>query len=318
MLVVLFAEGDAVDVQQVVGVAERGAVLGGLGVLGGAGAPVDTFGEVALPVLDPRRGELQLDAALEAITAAERSSAVEASPVPGECLGVVPEALADDALLAHQPRPRKCVLMQATGAPVRFLRLLVARRQLADVAEGLGDARNLVRRQLEVVGGGERTLVELGRDDVRRPALGQLSDGNGVAPGLLVVLGLEEVERELRCELDRSRTGAPLEHRGQAAVDLASATEREPLVGNRPEEVVPEPQRVRSLPGHELAEPAPAVEVADVLELVRKHVRQQVELELGAEHGRVPQQEAIARLERVDPRRDQGLDGLRQARDAAA
>ena len=88
-------------------------------------------------------------------------------------------------------------------------------------------------------------------------------------------------------------------------MDLASATEREALVGDRPEEVVPEAQRVRSLPGHELAEPAPAVEVADVLELVREDVSQQVELELGAEHGRVPQQEAIARLQGVDPRRDQ-------------
>ena len=154
---------------------------------------------------------------------------------------------------------RERVRIQAPSASVRDLGILVARRQLADVAEGLSDARNLGPRQLEVVGRGERALVELGRDDVRRPALGQLADGNGVAPGLLVVLRLQEVERELRCKLDRSRTGAPLEHRGQAAVDLAAATEREPLVGNRPEEVVPKAQRVRSLPGHELAEPAPAV-----------------------------------------------------------
>ena len=80
---------------------------------------------------------------------------------------------------------------------------------------------------------------------------------------------------------------------------------------------MPEAQHVRSLPGHELAEAAPAVEVADVLELVREHVGQQVELEAGAEHGCVAEQEAIARLERVDPRRDQRLDGLRQRRGAA-
>ena len=169
-----------------------------------------------------------------------------------------------------------------------------------------------------MVGRRERALEELGRDDVRRPALRQLADGHGVAPRLLVILRLQEVERELRCELDRSRTRAPFERHGEAAVDLAAPTEREPLIGNRPEEVVPKAQRVGSLPRHELTEPTPAVEILDVLELVREHVRQQVEVELGAENGCVPQKEAIARLERVDPRRDQGLDGLRQGRDAAS
>ena len=168
-----------------------------------------------------------------------------------------------------------------------------------------------------MVGSGERTLVELGRDDVRGAALGQLADRNGVAPGFLVVLRLQEVERELRCELDGSCTGSPLEHRRKAAVDLAPAAEGEALVRDRSEEVVPEAHRVRALPGDELAQTAPAVEVAHILELVREDVSQQVELEAGTEDRRVPQQEAIAGLQGVDPRRDQRLHRLGKRRDAA-
>ena len=80
---------------------------------------------------------------------------------------------------------------------------------------------------------------------------------------------------------------------------------------------MPEPQLVRPLPGHELPESAPAVEIADVLELVRQHVGEQVELEAGPEDRSVAKEKSIAGLERVDPRRDQRLDRLRKRRNAA-
>ena len=63
---------------------------------------------------------------------------------------------------------------------------------------------------------------------------------------------------------------------------------------------------------------APAIQVSDILELVREHVRQQVEFEAGAQNGGVAKQEAIAGLEGVDSSRDQRLDGLRQRRAVAA
>ena len=169
-----------------------------------------------------------------------------------------------------------------------------------------------------MVGRGQRALEQLGRDDVGRSALGQLPDGDRVAPGALVVLRQQEVERQQGCEVDGAFAGAALQHAAHAAVDLAPAAEREALVRNCAEEVVPEAQHVRPLPGDELAEAAPAVEVADVLELVREHVGQQVELEAGPEHGGVAEQEAIAGLEGVDPSRDQRLDGLRERRAVAA
>ena len=99
-------------------------------------------------------------------------------------------------------------------------------------------------------------------------------------------------------------------------MDLAPAAEGKPLVRNRAEEIVPEPQLVRPLPGHELPESAPAVEIADVLELVRQHVGEEVELEAGPEDRGIAKEKSIAGLERVDPRRDQRLDRLWKRRDA--
>ena len=177
--------------------------------------------------------------------------------------------------------------------------------------------RHFQRWQLEVLGRHERSLEELGGVDVRKSVLCQLSDRDGVAPGPLVVLRVEKVEREQGRELHGALLGAMLEHGADAPVDLAPAAEGKPLVRNRTEEIVAEPQFVRPLPGHELPEPAPAVEVADVLELVRQHVREEIELEASAEDRGVAKEKSIAGLERVDPRRDQRLDRLWKRRNAA-
>ena len=169
-----------------------------------------------------------------------------------------------------------------------------------------------------MLGRHERSLEELGGIDVRKSVLCQLSDRDGVAPGPLVVLRVEKVEREQRRELDAALLGALLQHGADAPVDLAPAAEGKPFVRNRAEEIVPETQLVRPLPGHELPESAPAVEVADVLELVGEHVGEEVELEAGPEDRGVAKQKSIAGLERVDPRRDQRLDRLWKRRNATA
>ena len=168
-----------------------------------------------------------------------------------------------------------------------------------------------------MLGRHERPLEQLGGVDVRGAALGQLPDRAGVAPGPLVVLRMQEVEREQRRELDAALPGALLEHGADASVDLAPAAEGEALVGDRPEEIVPEPQLVRPFPGHELTESSPAVEVADIRELVGEDIGQEVELEVGPEDRGVSKEEAIARLERVDPGGDQRLDRLRKHRSSA-
>ena len=106
VLVIGLAERHVADVEEEVGVAERRAVFGGRRVLGRTGAPVETLVEVALPVLDPRRGELELNAAREAVHRGRTSSASRPARTRRVLRGSS-EALADDALLAHQPRLRE-------------------------------------------------------------------------------------------------------------------------------------------------------------------------------------------------------------------
>ena len=88
--------------------------------------------------------------------------------MPVERLRIVAEPLAEDALLQHQARLRKALAHDLAGAEVCSLGLFVAPRELADVAEHLGDPRDVVRRQLQVVGGRERALEQLGRNHVCR------------------------------------------------------------------------------------------------------------------------------------------------------
>src|SRR5262245_7720880 len=130
--------------EEEVSVTESGKVFTGLRMLGRAGAPVDTLGEVTLAVLDPGRGEFELHAAMHAVRGVGRGvQSVEPALVPAERLQVASGPLAHDSLLAHQPRLRRLVVRQPAGACIRHHGLFVSGCELADVPEGLGDAGDL-------------------------------------------------------------------------------------------------------------------------------------------------------------------------------
>src|SRR6266508_2559819 len=251
VLLIPLAERQAVEVEQVVSVAECGPVARELGMLGGAFAPIDALVEASLPELDSGRRELELHAAGDPVFPCGGIQRLEPTAVPVERLGIASEALTEDSLLAHQTRAHEPVLGQLTREAVGVPGLLVTRRELADIAKCFGDVCHLGRRQLEVLGRDERALEELGRVDVRRPALGQVADRCGVAPSTLVVLRVQEMEREEGRKLRSVCSGPLLERRADPPVDLAPAAEGEALVRDRSEEVVPEAQLVRPLPGHE-------------------------------------------------------------------
>src|SRR6266545_7730628 len=219
--------------------------------VGGTFAPIDALVEASLPELDSGRRELELHAAGDPVFPCGGIQRLEPTAVPVERLGIASEALTEDSLLAHQTRAHEPVLGQLTREAVGVPGLLVTRRELADIAKCFGDVCHLGRRQLEVLGRDERALEELGRVDVRRPALGQLADRCGVAPSTLVVLRVQEMEREEGRKLRSVCSGPLLERRADPPVDLAPAAEGEALVRDRSEEVVPEAQLVRPLPGHE-------------------------------------------------------------------
>ena len=79
-----------------------------------------------------------------------------------------------------------------------------------------------------------------------------------------------------------------------------------------------EAQRVVAAPLDELADPLPAVDPADVAELVAEELAHQVEVEAGAHDRGDAQEQPVLRLERVDPLRHQPLDRLGQLSSGAA
>src|SRR5262245_64046051 len=103
--------------EEEVRVTERSKVFAGLRMLGRAGAPVDTLGEITLTVLDPRRGELELHTAMHAVLGVGRDvQSSQPALVPAERLDIASGPLAHDSLLAHQPLRRRPVVRQAAGA----------------------------------------------------------------------------------------------------------------------------------------------------------------------------------------------------------
>ena len=144
----------------------------------------------------------------------------------------------------------------------------------------------------------ERALEQLGKRRRSPPALGQLPDATSSARPARSPPPAG-VKRQQGGELDGARAGAALEHAATARGSRGGGGTRD-LVRDCAGEVVPEAQHVRTLPGDEFAEAAPAIEVADVLELVREHVGQPVELEAGPEHGRVAEG-SDRRARGVDP-----------------
>src|SRR6266511_3665334 len=107
VLLIPLAERQAVEVEQVVSVAECGPVAREL-ELHAAGGPVFPCGGI---------------------------QRLEPTAIPVERLGIASEALTEDSLLAHQTRAHEPVLGQLTREAVGVPGLLVTRRELADIAK---------------------------------------------------------------------------------------------------------------------------------------------------------------------------------------
>src|SRR5215212_7519335 len=86
----------------------------------------------------------------------------------------------------------------------------------------------------------ERSLVQLGRHDVRKARRRSVGGCDRIAPGALAVPGLEEMKGEDGGLLVGAICCAPLERDADPAVDVPSTLVREPRVGGLPQQVVTE------------------------------------------------------------------------------
>lgn len=115
------------------------------------------------------------------------------------------------------------------SACVRRARALVAREDLAYVTERLPDVGDLPGFQVrEALGRVERSLEELGGDGVRERPLGAVAGENAVAPCLLELACLDEVQREQGGRLIGGVSGPPFERRAEPAVQITTPPQGEP------------------------------------------------------------------------------------------
>jgi hypothetical protein len=301
------------EVEQVVRVRERARVGEALGAPRGPLRRFDRLVVAALTEPDARACELQLDErGLARVAGCDDE--LESARVAAERLVVQSLVLADDADLAQEARLRDGVAGDERPGPlVRVGCGAVAAEELGRVPQRLPDPRNLLCRQRgEVLARRERTLVELRRDDVRVHPQRAVARVDGVVPRFLVLLGLGEVEGQEPGELAALVACAPLERLAEPAVDLAPPAERQARVGREPKQVVPEAQRARALPRHELRQPVPALEVDGPHDAVAEDLVEQRHVEQRPDDGGIAQEQPVARVEPVDARRQQQLDALRQ------
>ena len=281
---------------------DLGVDVGRLGVAEGALCPRDALVELGLVVEAAGVADLELDPVLEragpvAAAVQQAQGAVE----PLEPLLAAAEPLDGVSHLPHQARgDDELAGRELERSPVGLLGPLVAREQLCDVAERLENRDHLVARELgQLIGRGQRALVQLGRDDIRVLRLGAAAGHDGVPPRLFVLARLQEVERQ------EGRVSASFLERGaDLAVDLSAPAERQPLVRHRPEEVVAEAERFGGLALDELREPLPALEVAGLDRLVDEDLLKQVDVEAWPDDRRVAQEQPVCRVEPVDARRE--------------
>ena len=168
-------------------------------------------------------------------------------------------------------------------------------------------------------GAGHRPPVQRGRVDVGELRPREVAGAAGVAERGLGKLALGEVRGELGRDRVRVVAGAALDGERERPVEVVAARVRQPLVRGIADEVVAEPDERRALPGHELVEPVPQPEVAGVpgVGFVRDGLGEQVHVHDPAEDRGAPEQAPAARVEAVDPARDQGLETLRELVDRA-
>ncbi len=268
-------------------VAIRADLCGG----GGALRPRSCLVEVALPVLHARVRELDICTRTDSLDFVfSRLEHAESALVQLERLGVAPPALAHDPLLSQKVAIRDCVVGDRLGRTlVGGFRVVIAGRELGDVAERLGDDGDLRGVGAGALGHVQRALVQLDRLDVGRPVLRTPSCEHRVLPGLRVLVGAVIVQREQVGDIGDRFAGQLLEQSADASVDLPSAPEREPLVRNRAKQVVQEAQPTSSLPGGELGQALPVLQVLGVGELFLDDLGEQFELEARPDDGCVPQ-----------------------------
>src|SRR5947207_10225756 len=144
----------------------------------------------------------------------------------------------------------------------------------------------------DVTSGTQRVEVEVAGLDVGVDASGLLGCDARVAPRLAHLARVQEVEGEQLAPVLRLLTGLPLDRAPDLAVELATSSKREALVGDVAREPVPEPVPAAAVRVDETSESAQRRLVA--VETRRdQQIRCELEREAHPEHGQIPQSRPI-------------------------
>ena len=303
---------------------ERSASPAASASRGRALEPADRLLGVGAAVVDPACADLERGPALSiAVRRRRRLEPGKAVVARGECLVVLAHQLEHRRLLAEQARIENRVVGRGgLRAPPRGPRTPGRRRRTARrrrrAARGRAPALSHSTSSRCSAAASARSKSSAAMTFANL-ACGALAGEHPVAPGALVVARLVEVEREqcrLLVGLRRRRAARAPRRRGRGSVGGAGtrgprrpwrerdrggrrARRRRAGTTNSPSAT----QRSRS--------PASGISSARISP-------EQVEVEGRPDHGCVPEQHPVGRVERVDPRRQQALDRLRQLVDRRA
>ena len=198
----------------------------------------------------------------------------------------------------------------AEGLPVSRLGRGEVTEPHPDIPERLQQLRHVVcldRRHM--TSRLEGTLVEPLRFTVRVDRLGVVACHARVAPRLVEVVGVEEVEREQLSLVPRAISRAPLDRLADPAVDLAAASVGKTLVGGVADEGVAEAEMAAFVLDQELAQPLPRFRCGSVRCERRVH---EVLRKARPDHRGATEHPPVVGGQAVDLRHHQRLDGVRQ------
>ncbi len=282
-----------------------------LGVLLGPVGPADAL--LRLPLAEAGAGVGEAQLALLPVTRflGEFGHGGQPPAVEAQSLAEAAVAHPQGALLAQQPGAGHGVVVHAPGQADRLVGLVVVGRHLGHVAERLGHTGHVGAGHAMAAGALDRPLVEAGGFHVGVLGPGPVGGHGGVPPAPGPVLGPMEVQRQqLRAAL-RVVAGPALERRAHRGVQLLTAAERQTVVGHLPVQGVLEPVEAGIVGVDESGQRHPPLRMLQ-FGLV-EGLAEQRRVDDRAEHRAFPQQQPVAGIERVDPGRDQRLDGVGRA-----
>ena len=225
---------------------------------------------------------------------------------------VWPTALVDPGRPVHQPRAAHRVAGQqpprVSEGVHRGAHLPGTRQRVAELLPRRG---HLLRWDLRAAGGVDRAPVEVGSGGERRVAARAVAGFASVDPGLRVLAGAMEVQREQAADLLQHRAVLALHPLADRPMQAPARAVRQAAVGGVADDGAAEAQVAVAVVLEERLEPHPCLLVG-WRHVIAEHVEQEARVEADAEHRGAADDRALLRGESIDARHRGGLEAVRQ------